>query len=116
MFYFSLCLLALFLTAILHLGLRNCFVYASFTFSNFSLDFYFPFSIWTFISPFFLYFYFPFLFGLLSPFYIWTFISFFFLDFYFPFIFGLLFNSSFNSCFNFFHTNCGHILDFFQNF
>jgi hypothetical protein len=70
-----------FLTAILHRGLRNCFFlfYASFTFSNFYLDFYFPFSNWTLISHF--------LFGLLFPFFylvfsfsIWVSI---FLNFYF---------------------------------
>ena len=47
--------------------------------------YFFPFSIWTFISLFFLDFYFPFLFGLLFPFSIWTFISLFFFDFYFLF-------------------------------
>ena len=69
---------------------------------------YFPYSIWTFISLFYLDFYFPFLFGLLIPFSIWTFnfpflfgllspfsgwtfISLLYLDFYFPFIFRLLF-------------------------
>ena len=61
------------------------------------------FSIWTFISLFYLDFCFPFLFGLLSPFSIWTFISLFYLDFYFPFLFGLLFPFSiwtFNSLLN----------------
>ena len=61
-----------------------------FTFSNFYLDFYFPFSIWTFVSLFYLdlYFFFGllFLFRLLFPFQ--TFIR--FLDFYF--FFGLLFS------------------------
>ena len=42
------------MTAILHRGLRNCFFYVSFTFSNFYLDFYFPSSIWTFMSLFYL--------------------------------------------------------------
>ena len=64
-----------FLTAILHRGLRNDFFFSlQFTFSNFYLDFYFPFlfghlfpfSIWTFI--------FLFLFGLLAPFFIWDFL------------------------------------------
>ena len=58
-----------FLTGILHRGLRNdFFLQFQLTFSNFYLDFYFLFgllfSLWTFISPFSLDFYFPFLFGL----------------------------------------------------
>ena len=54
-----------FLTAILHRGLRNDFFFQfQFTSSNFHLDFYFPSSLWTFISLFSLDFYFPFLFGL----------------------------------------------------
>ena len=69
------------------------FFFNQLTFSNFYLDFYFPFSLWTSISLFSLDFYFPFFFGLLFLFPFWTFI--------FPFIFGLLF-----------HHN--HILDFFQ--
>ena len=99
--------------------LGMAFFNASFTFSNFYLDFYFLFSLKTFISlfsldfcftfrfgllfPFFLrtVVYFPFLFGLLFPFSLWTFVSLFPLDFYFPFLFGHLFNY-------------GHILDFFQ--
>ena len=64
--------------------------------SIFYLDFYFPFSTWTFISPF--------LFGLLFPFSIWTFISFF--DFYFFFFYFY-----FPFC-----TNRDLILDFFQVF
>ena len=113
----------LFLTAILHRGLRNCFFFfffiRSFTFSNFYLDFYFPFHFGL-LFPFFLWiFIFPFIFGLLFPFSLWTFIflfsldfysiavthlrffqvffevastfSMFFLDFYFPYLFGLLF-------------------------
>ena len=53
----------LFLTAISHRGLRNCFFFeVAFTFSMFFLDFYFPF-----------------IFGLLFPFSIWTFILFKFL-------------------------------------
>ena len=40
----------IFLIAILHRDLRNDFFFNQFTFSNFYLDFYFPFSIWTFIS------------------------------------------------------------------
>ena len=61
----------LFLTAILHRGLRNdffLFFFSPFTFSNFYLDYFFPF-----------------LFGLLFPFSS--------LDFYFPFLFGLFFIS-----------------------
>ena len=97
-----------FLTAILHRGLRNCFFlfYASFTFSNFYLDFYFPFSNWTLISHFFVWdFYFPF--------FIWNFLFQFKFQFdYFEFQFDyfelqflliLSFNSiilSFNSSFN----------------
>ena len=83
------------LTAILHRGLRNCF----FSFLR--------------------YIYFlQFLFGLLFPF--------FYLDFVISFLFGLLFpfflfgifffNSSFNSSFNYFYTNRGHILDSFHFF
>ena len=64
----------MFLTAILHRGLRNCFFLGSgrifFFYILFGLLFFF--SIWTFI--------FPFLFGLLFPFSLWTFIPF-----YFPF-------------------------------
>ena len=60
----------MFLTAILHRGLRNDF------FLFLQPIYFFPFSIWTFISLFFLDFYFPFLFGLLFPFSIWTFILF----------------------------------------
>ena len=81
------------MTAILHRGLR-IFFYASFTFYNFYLDFYFPFFVWTFVSLFCLDFYFPFLFG--------------------SFFFNTSFNSSFNSFLFLFHTNRGHILDFFQ--
>jgi hypothetical protein len=62
-----------FLTAILHRGLRNCFFFIrSFTFSNFYLDFYFPFHS-----------------GLLFPFFLWTFI--------FPFLFVILFNRGHSS-------------------
>ena len=79
-----------FLTAISHRGLRNDFFWGHISF---------PFSIWTFISLFYLDFYFHFLFGLyfsflfwlLFPFSIWTFIFLFYLDFYLPFLFGLLF-------------------------
>ena len=78
----------MFLTAILHRGLRNCFF--------FRLHLLFPYSFWIFIFLFSLDFYFPFLFGLLFPFY-------FSLKFYFPFFFGLLFNR-------------GHILDFFNTY
>ena len=42
----------LFLTAILHRGRRNWFVKASFPFSNFYLDFYFPFLFGIFNSSF----------------------------------------------------------------
>ena len=72
---------------------------------------YFPYSIWTFISLFYLDFYIYFLFGLLFPFSIRTFISLFNLDFYFPFQFGLFqffFNFFFNSFFSF---DRGHILE-----
>ena len=106
------------MTAILHRGLRNCFsfFYASFTFSNFYLDFY---------SPFLYGLFFPFLFGLLFPFSIWifffpfsiwTFISLLYLDFFF------FVSTHFNSFqlvstrFNSFQLNRGHILDFFQIF
>merc|ERR1739844_304840 len=92
-----------FLTAISHRGLRNCFVFflSAHLLSIFYLDFYFPFLfgllspfyIWTFISLFYLDFCFPFLFGHLSPFSIWTFISLFYLDFYFPFLFALFTSS-----------------------
>ena len=70
-----------FLTAILHRGLRNDFFFSlrSFTFSNFYLDFYFPF-LFGLLFPFFIWtFIFPFLFGLLFPFSHWTFISLLFL-------------------------------------
>ena len=79
-----------FLTAILHHGLRNDFFFFQFhfTLSNCCLDFYFLFSLWTFISLFSLSFYFPFI-SLFA-----------FIYFYFYFLFGLLFNR-------------GHILDFF---
>ena len=61
----------LFLTAILHRGLRN-----DFFFSFFNSD-------------------------LLFPIFVWTFISLFYMDFYFPFLFGIFFfNSSFNSSLN----------------
>ena len=70
--------LCVFLTAILHRGLRNDFFsLLSFTFSNFSLDFYFPFLF----GLLFLFFLFGLLFSLLFLF------SFFSLDFYFPFSF-----------------------------
>ena len=92
---------SLFLIAILHRDLRNCFVFSISVhlLSIFYLDFYFsflfgllsPFSIWTFFSLFYLDFYFSFLFGLLFPFSICTFISLFYFDFYFPFLFGPLF-------------------------
>ena len=68
-----------FLTSILHRGLRYCFFhFRSFTFHNLFWLLY-PFSILTFISLFYLDFYFPFLFGLLLPF-------------YYPFLFGLWFS------------------------
>ena len=70
----------MFLTAILHRGLRNDFFFQfQFKFSNFYLDFYFPFSIWTFV----------FLFNL-------DFISLFYLDFFsiFFFSFFLLYSLS----------------------
>ena len=54
------------------------FFYTSFTFSNFYLDFYFPFFLGLLFSIF------PFLFGLLFLFGLWTFV--------FPFLFGLLFS------------------------
>ena len=77
------------MTAILHRGLRNDFFFQfRFTFSNFNLDFYFPF-LFGLLFPFFCldcYY-------LLFPFFLWTFI--------FPFLFGRLFN-------------CGHILDFIK--
>ena len=54
-----------FLTTILHRGLWNDFFsLRSFTLSNFSLDFYFPFSLWTFISL--LFYFFGLLFSLFS--------------------------------------------------
>ena len=85
----------MFLTAILHRGLRNCFFLGSgrifFFYILFGLLFFF--SIWTFI--------FPFLFGLLFPFSLWTFIPF-----YFPFI----------SLFLWTLFKRGHISDFFQIF
>ena len=108
----------LFLTKILHHGLRSDFFFISTnTFSNFYLDFYFPFPIWTslslslFVSLFFLNCYFPyflfgllnislFCFGLLFPF---LFYFTFYFYFPFPFFFGLLFIQ-------------GYILDFFQFF
>ena len=56
--WIELCFIYLFLTGILHCGLRMTFFSLyQFTVSNFSLDFYFPF-----------------LFGLLFPFFIWSFI------------------------------------------
>ena len=48
-----------------------------------------PFSIWSFISIFYLNFYFPFLFGILFPFLSWAFISLFYLNIYSSFLFGL---------------------------
>ena len=95
-----------------------------FTFSNFYLDFYFPFFLGLLFSLFSLDFYFPFFWGLLFS--LWTFISLFSLDFYFPFsgdfyfpfshwtfisLFSLDFYFLFGRLFN-----CGHILDFFQIF
>ena len=73
------------------LGMTFIFFFSQFTFSNFYLDIYFPFSvglsfpysIWIFISLFFLDFF---------PFSIWTFISFFLFSFFFNF-FQLFFNS-----------------------
>jgi hypothetical protein len=88
-----------FLIAILHHDLRNnfwpqfyiavliialFFSIRSFTFSNFSLDFYFPFSLWTLIQP-------RSHFGFLQkkflrhffPYSFWTFWSLFYLDFHF---------------------------------
>ena len=50
-----------------------------------------PFSIWNFVSLFYLDFYFPFLFKFSFPFSIWTFISFFYLKFYFAFLIDILF-------------------------
>ena len=71
------------------------FFFSQFTFSPFLFGLLFPFSFWTFISLFYLDFYFPFLFGLLFPFFIWNFL------FQFEFQFDYLsFNSiilSFNS-------------------
>ena len=54
--------------------IRTGFFYASFTFSNFYLDFYFPFFIGLLFSLFSLDFYSPFLFGFLFPFFLRTFI------------------------------------------
>ena len=77
---YTRCLLSLghpffFLTTSLHHGLRNDFFFQfQFTCSDFYLDFYFPFSPWSFVSLLFLYFYFLLLFGLLFPFSLWTFI------------------------------------------
>ena len=92
--FYKVCMLyILFLTAILHRGLRNhIFLVRSHTFfSMFYLDF----------------FHFPFLFELLFSF----FISFFYLDFYFPFL------SLLCSIFVQFQlSNRGLILDFFTNF
>ena len=86
---------ALFLTAILHRGPRNDFFFILTTLL-------FPIFTWTLNSLYYLdlYFYFPFLFGLLFPFYIFPF---FLWTFIFSFLFGLLFNR-------------GHILHFFQIF
>ena len=85
-----------FLTAILHRGLRNDFFFLQ-------PIYFFPFSIWTFTSLFFMDFYFPFLFGHLFPFSIWnyfpfsiwTFISLLYLDISFPSNFFVL--AHFNS-------------------
>ena len=88
----------MFLTAILHRGLRNDF------FFNSNLNF--PIFIWTFI--------FAFLLGLLFSFFLWSFI--------FCFLFGLLFPFSLISldfCFPFSlwtFIQSGHISDFFQFF
>ena len=72
------------------------FTLNQFTFSNFHLDFYFPF-----------------LFGLLFPFFLWTFISFFYLNFYFPYISFSFFSLDFYFLF-WLLFNRGHILDIFQ--
>ena len=116
-----------------------------FTFSNFYMDFYFPFSIWTFVSLFYLdfhffffdfisfldfYFFQVFFFNsnLLFPIFIWTFIYLFSLDFYFPFLLGLLLSFSLWTFISLFFLdfyfpflfgllfNGGRILDFFQKF
>ena len=68
--WIELCFIYLFLTGILHCGLRMTFFL--------STNLLFPIFLWTFISLFSLDFYFPFLFGVLFS--------------LFPFFFGLLFN------------------------
>ena len=96
-YFFGVYMDGLVLIAILHRDLKNdifsFFFQHQFTFSNFYLDFYFPFSIWTFVSLFYLDFYS-------------------FLDFYF--LFGLLF--LLQTFIYPFCTNRDLILDFFQVF
>ena len=80
-----ICFFDIFLTAILHRGLRNCFVFVLHTSHLLFLDFYFPFFLGLFFPlfcldfyfPFFLGLFFPFLFELLIPFFLRTFIVFF---------------------------------------
>ena len=85
-----------FLTVILQHGLRNDFFSFFQVTSTFSI------------------FYFPFLFGLLLPFSIWTFISLFYLEFYFSFLFELLFPFSLVQFF--FNSIVVNHLGFFQVF
>ena len=86
-----------FLTAISHRGLRNDFFFL------YQLI-YFPYSIWTFISLYYLDFYLPFIIGILLPFSIWTSI----------FIRSFNLFSIFQSFFDI--SNRGLILDFFRFF
>ena len=58
------------------LGMTFFFLVSPIYFFQFLFGLLFPFSIWTFISLFYLDIYFPFLFGLLFPFSLWTFILF----------------------------------------
>ena len=67
---------------------------------------YFPYSIWTLISLFYLGFYFPLLFRLLFPFFVWTFIS----------LFCLEFSFSFSFFFNFFSIQSRSHFGFLQFF
>ena len=123
-----------FLTAISHRGLRNDFFFL------YQLI-YFPYSIWTFISLYYLDFYLPFIIGILLPFSIWTsifirsfnlfsiFQSFFYLLIFFQTksdqisssfnssfssSFNLSFNLSFNTCFNFFKLKQSDLVRFGQ--
>ena len=85
------------MTAILHRGLRNDFLFFQFqfTFSLFSLDFYFPF-----------------LFGLLFPFSLWSFISLFSLDVYSITVTFWLFSNFFFRTDGIFKEFWGHLIFF----